>query len=630
MELRWWIQEQWARIFRNSKQIQLWWEAGVVEKAPQEAKCNFALLMVPKKDENGVEVDKRLCLDLSPINNKLSVDHYPIPNLFECLKIGGKFKGEDSRRSVVDYTSSFTRFVCRNNIACFEFEGTRYTFTRAMFGSRIMPAIFQRIIDAIILESGLEVQAYLDDALIGGHTKEECIVNTVKFIEISTKYKLIINQKKSKFVKKSVTILGYIQNGEGIKIHPSKVKAIVDWERPTTGKEVRSFMGTANWPRKLVKDIAIIGAPLDRLRMAHKVEWNDVLEKSFNGVKKAIVEAVTAVTEREGATVLVGTDASIEGLGFWRGQAKAKFEDIPPEELTEDQIEIIEFGSKAIALDEPLRHAGATTRELMAVIFAFKKMYKHLLGRQFVLFSDHSALVHVCTKEPRSPLVLRWMDILMSLSFSVVHWPGAKNAIADALLRRSCIPKEFEHLKPKELHTIEMIEELVTGKVAPETEEERSRLIIAEHEKGHFGADQMFKQLWTRNIHWKGIREDIKKTVGKCEPCLRFVTTQEGFHPYTPITEMWPMKRTTIDLIVNVPTSKAGFRHIMVYMCLATRFVWLKALKNKTMEAVMTELLKIHRYFGKPLVINSDNGKEFVNQFTERLVALDEVEWRTI
>jgi hypothetical protein len=176
--------------------------------------------------------------------------------------------------------------------------------------------------------------------------EEECVVNTVKFLDISTKYKLIVNQKKSRFVKKSVTILGYIQNGEGIKIHPSKVKAIVDWERPTTGREVRSFMGTANWPRKLVKDIAIIGAPLDRHRMAHKVEWNDELERSFNGVKKAIVEAVTAVTEREGATVLEGTDASIEGLGFWRGQSKAEFENIPPEELTEDQIEIIEFGSK--------------------------------------------------------------------------------------------------------------------------------------------------------------------------------------------------------------------------------------------------------------------------------------------
>jgi hypothetical protein len=44
-----------------------------------------------------------------------------------------------------------------------------------------------------------------------------------------------------------------------MKIHPSKVAAIADWDRPTNGKEVRSFMGTANWPRKLVKDIAILG-----------------------------------------------------------------------------------------------------------------------------------------------------------------------------------------------------------------------------------------------------------------------------------------------------------------------------------------------------------------------------------
>jgi hypothetical protein len=33
------------------------------------------------------------------------------------------------------------------------------------------------------------------------------------------------------------------------------------------------------------------------------------------------------------------------------------------------------------------------------------------------------------------------------------------------------------------------------------------------------------------------------------------VITQEGFHPYTPITEFWPMKRTTVDLIGNLPTS---------------------------------------------------------------------------
>jgi hypothetical protein len=76
-----------------------------------------------------------------------------------------------------------------------------------MFGSRNMPAIFQRVIDAIVLESGLDVQAYLDDALVGGNTKEECILNTVKFIDISTKYRLILNQKKASLLRRVLRIL---------------------------------------------------------------------------------------------------------------------------------------------------------------------------------------------------------------------------------------------------------------------------------------------------------------------------------------------------------------------------------------------------------------------------------------
>ena len=59
-------------------------------------------------------------------------------------------------------------------------------------------------------------------------------------------------------------------------------------------------MGTANWPRKLVKDIAILGAPLDRLRNAGNVIWTEELEESFLAVKKAIVDAASVVTEREG------------------------------------------------------------------------------------------------------------------------------------------------------------------------------------------------------------------------------------------------------------------------------------------------------------------------------------------
>jgi hypothetical protein len=324
----------------------------------------------------------------------------------------------------------------------------------------------------------IETQAYLDDVLIGRNTEEECIVNTVRFIEISTKYKLILNQKKSKFVKTSVAMLGYIQDGNGIRIHPSKVKAIVNCQRPTTGQEIRRFMGLVNWPRKLVPNIAMIGQRLDDLRDQKKIVWSKELELSFNEVKTAIVNAVSVVTEREGAVILLGTDASLEGLSFWRGQAK-EFEKLKPEELTKCQIEIIEYGSKAIKIEDTLLHAGATMRELTAVIFAFKKMFGHLQGKKFILFTDQAALVYLFSKMPRSPLILRWVVIIMQLRFDSVHWLGSTNIIADALSRRSCTPAEHAHVPKKEVFAMEMIEDLIKGKVGPLKKEDKLKIIAS-------------------------------------------------------------------------------------------------------------------------------------------------------
>jgi hypothetical protein len=122
---------------------------------------------------------------------------------------------------------------------------------------------------------------------------------------------------------------------------------------------------------------------------------------------------------------------------------------------------------------------------------------------------------------------------------------------------------------------------MIKGKVGPLKKEDKLKIITDEHKRGHFGRDQIFKQLWTRDIWWKGIREDILEVIGSCESCLRFEIVQEGFHPFTPLVETWPMKKMSLDLIVNVPMSKEGYSIIMVYMCLATRYLWLKPLKNE-------------------------------------------------
>ena len=97
---------------------------------------------------------------------------------------------------------------------------------------------------------------------------------------------------------------------------PKKIEAIIDWPRPTTVTEVRSFMGLVGYYRRFVKDFSKIAAPLTRLTQKNvKFIWTDRYEEHFQLLKDLLTSApvLTLSSGDEGYTVYC--DASRVGLG---------------------------------------------------------------------------------------------------------------------------------------------------------------------------------------------------------------------------------------------------------------------------------------------------------------------------
>ena len=83
--------------------------------------------------------------------------------------------------------------------------------------------------------------------------------------------------------------LGFEVGHDGIRTSPKKVRAILDWPRPQSVHDVRSFLGLASYYRKFIKGFSQLAKPMAGLtRDKIAWSWGDAQEKIFMALKVAI------------------------------------------------------------------------------------------------------------------------------------------------------------------------------------------------------------------------------------------------------------------------------------------------------------------------------------------------------
>jgi hypothetical protein len=73
--------------------------------------------------------------------------------------------------------------------------------------------------------------------------------------------------------------------------------------------------------------------------------------------------------------------------------------------------------------------------ELAAIVHALKMWRHYLLGRRFVLMTDHSGLRYLFGQPKLNVRQAKWMDLLSDFDFEIKHIKGKENRVVDALSR---------------------------------------------------------------------------------------------------------------------------------------------------------------------------------------------------
>jgi hypothetical protein len=86
-----------------------------------------------------------------------------------------------------------------------------------------------------------------------------------------------------------------------------------------------------------------------------------------------------------------------------------------------------------------------------------------------------------------------------------------------------------------------------------------------------------------------------------------------------PILSNFMNSRCQVDLVDMQSEPDGDFRFIMNYQDHLTKFTMLRPIRTKTAEEVAYQVLDIFCIFGAPLILQSDNGREFANRVVENL-----------
>ncbi|CAI5682831.1 unnamed protein product [Oreochromis niloticus] len=264
---------------------------------------------------------------------------------------------------------------------------------------------------------------YLDDIVVASPTFEQHLLDLKEVLGRLQSAGLSLKLSKCQFCLSELTFLGYRVTPAGIHPDPDKVRAVTEFKVPTTTKQVRQFLGLTGYYRRFVQDYARHAESLFALTKKDvQFHWDDKCQAAVDFLKHSITSAPVLRFPDFSRPFFIHTDACDAGLGAALMQKDEDGKDVA-----------VAFASRAMHKSE--KPYSTPEKECLAVIWALEHFRPYVEGLHVIIYTDHSSLKWLMSRPNPSGRLARWSLRLQDFDFSIIHKPGERNKVPDALSR---------------------------------------------------------------------------------------------------------------------------------------------------------------------------------------------------
>jgi hypothetical protein len=558
-------------------------------------KCTSAiaspLVIAPKATHPFI----RYCGDYRRVNDFIEIPQQPIPIVQHELVKASKYKVFID----LDATNSFHQFPLSEQASNLLSVQTPWGLVRPKFlpeGVGPASGILQSTVREIFCEKGgFEdfIIPIFDNFLVCAHDYEDALVKLQKVLVRAKEYNLILKMKKSWIGVSKVSFFGYdIKHGLW-ELSQARKDSIGGMKMPTSVKEMQSFLGAALFFHHHIPDFSNWASKLHD--MCHSsFSWDPGTWKydyvgHFDKFKEAIKQAATLYFPDYSLPWVVRTDASEVAVGAVLFQERT---------LDDGTIrhEPIAFSSKKFS--DPATRWDTYKREAYGIYHAVKSFNWYLLGKEFVVETDHRNLVWIETSD--SPIVIRWRTLLQAYHFKIRHIKGSENRVADWISRSPFV--EANHNNICAMDSTPTFEEIMRS--------------VHGGRSFHSGVSHTWKKARetypTAHITMEAVREWVKN----CPMCQKtrdvgIEGLRESILTLKPDTYR---RRIGVDHVTVTPADEAGNTVIILLVEHWSHFPQAYAAKDYTAETVAATLFEHTCTFGLFDELASDPGSAFMSE----------------